>query len=164
MTNYVTKYIVKHLMYLLMVRSDVLRKTCGAKRTAVWWWLIWWWLKRFWKLLVWLVILLLSACDLGSGYGVMVMWYVVVFCKSVAVHVAEWGCDWWAVLGFRVLHASGVILEVDEEFMWFRVLGGVDESSCGYLRWGGVGLFLHPLLQHVSLWSTPLRFVCCWWT
>ena len=35
MTNYDIKYIMKHLMYPLMVRSDVLRKTCGAKRTVV---------------------------------------------------------------------------------------------------------------------------------
>ena len=35
MTNYGIKYIMKHLMYLLLVRSDELRKTCGTKRTAI---------------------------------------------------------------------------------------------------------------------------------
>ena len=29
----------------------------------------------------------LSACDLGSGYGVMMMCYGMVMCKSVAGHV-----------------------------------------------------------------------------
>ena len=167
-------------MYLLMVRSDVLQKTCGAKRTAVWWWLIWWWLKRFWKLLVWLVIHLLWACDLDSGYGVMMMLYGVVFCKSVAVASAEWGADWWAVLGFRVdaadwgsgwwavlgfrvLRAKDAILVI-EEIRWWRASKGLMSHSMVYLRQGVAGSLLHPLLHHVSLWSTSLRFIRCWWT
>ena len=44
------------------------------------------------------------------------------------------------------------------------VLGGFDESSLGYLRWGGFSSSLYPFLHHVSLRSTPLRSVCCWWT
>ena len=28
---------------------------------------------------------------------------------------------------------------------------GFDESAFGYLRWGGLGLYLYPLLHHVSL-------------
>ena len=44
------------------------------------------------------------------------------------------------------------------------VLGSSSESVFGYLRQGGLGLFLHPLLHHVSLRSIPLHSVCCWWT
>ena len=52
-----------------------------------------------------------------------------------ALGIACWWCDLSNCLGDHVV----------------AVLGGFNESAFGYLRWGGFGLFLHPLPHHVSL-------------
>ena len=58
-------------------------------------------------------------CLFLSGWGVMIKG--VIHKRGVA---AEWGGDWWAVLGFRVLRADDVMLVVEKEIMWWRVLRG----------------------------------------
>ena len=82
---------------------------------------------------------------------------------GLRVDAAEQGSGWWAVLGFRVLYVH----DVRKRAWWKSCDCGVDAfggCSLRYKKQGTCGLkFLHPLLPYVSFWSTPLRFVCCWW-
>ena len=40
------------------------------------------------------------ACDLGSGYGMMMVWYGMMIGKSVAGHVIRVEGCWWGRLLF----------------------------------------------------------------